>query len=271
MIKLHAVIVVIDFLRKRAIPRGVSLPLVLLACLLLPSFPVLSQDAPARNMIRLMIMSDLNSKSGQDSVTITADGSDDKTLLMTMAVAMGKQFGGEPTFFAYGRGEEPFSDGGLALSFGLKVMPRDGHTLPTDDLLQCFAPFASRLRVLYWIQGVFAYAGVWQMENEDIKYTVTKISESPQSVPPYAIYDTEATITASSITSESIAENPDSNHGKKRSRMTSLYLLFGLAMVIGVSGGVLIAYLLKQWKTENAAQAAGASKGVRNERQRDDT
>jgi len=214
-----------------------------------------------------MIVSDLNAKPELDSVTLTVAGSDDKYLLMDLAQAMGKQFGGEPTFFAYERGQKPFSDG-LALSFWLKVMPRDGHTLPTNDLLECFAPSVSNLQVLYQIYGAFTYAGVEQMENQDVKFKVTKITELPDAVP--AIYDTEATITTPSVTSESIDEYLASDHGKKRSGMTTLYLLFGLAVVIGVSGGVLIAHLLKQWKTENAARTAGAPRGVRDERQRDD-
>jgi hypothetical protein len=268
MSKIHAVKVVRDFLRKRAIPRGVSIPLVFLACFMLSSLPALSQGAPARGTIRLMIVSNLAADPPLDSITLTVAGSDDKTLLMDLALTMGKKFGSEPTFFAYERGDKPFSDG-LALTFRLKVMPRDGHTLPTNELLEIFAPSASSLQVLYQIHGAFTYSGTWEMKNQDVTFKVTKITEQPNAVPPFALYDTEATITTSSVTSASIDDYLASKH-KNGSPRRFVYLLFGLALVIGVSGGVLIAHLLKQWKTEHAARAATTPEGVKNERQRDD-
>jgi len=270
MSKFHAAKVVKDCLWKRVIPRGVSVPLVFLMLCLLPVWPVLAQSAPARGTIRILIISDQNANPPLDNITLTIAGSDDKTLLMSLAQALGKKFGAEPTFFAYERGQKPFSEG-LALNFWLQVVPRDGHTLPTNNLVEVFASFASSLQILYEIHGAFSYLGAWQMANKDVSFKVSKIFDSPNTLPPFALYDTEATITTPSVTSASIADYLASHHGTNRSRKMIVFLLFGLAIVIGVLGGGLIAQLLKQIKTDQARRAAGTSEGVLHERQRDDT
>jgi len=240
----HAVKVVRCLLWKRAIPRWVSVPLLLFACLLS------AQPAPARGTVSVLIRSNQQKNPPQDIITVTIEGNNDETLLMNLAQAMGRTFGGQPTFFAYERGTPPFSTG-LGLNFQLKVMPRDGCTLPIPQLLETFAPYASHLQVFYQIQGSFAYAGEWQMENKDVRFTVSTVYESPRgAVPPLSWYDTDAIINNSALTSAYLA----SEYGKKNPRRVPVLILFGLAIVIGVSGGVLFARLLKQWKTEDQMQ-----------------
>ncbi|MHB0935379.1 MAG: hypothetical protein ACYDCO_16560 [Armatimonadota bacterium] len=221
----------------------------------------------------MLIAADLTVDPPEDYVSIIVEGQEDKVLLMTLAQNLGKAVGGEPIFFAYERGAPPLSNA-LALSFKLKggVMPRDGRTLPTNILLEAFAPYASHLQVLYQIEGPFAYATDWQMTNKDVSFKITKVFESPQgTTPPFVMYDTDARIINPALTSASVSDYLASQHGKKNPRKGTLFLLLGLAIVIGVSGGMLIAQMLKQWKAQESVRTAMPPGGVhRHERQRDD-
>jgi len=260
-------------LRPKRVPsRWAAIPLVFLALCLLAVLPALSQVTPERGTVRMLIASNLGTDPQQDYVSIIVQGKEDKTLLMTLAQNLGKAVGGEPTFFAYEHGTPPLSNA-LALSFTMKggVMPRDGRTLPTNALLEAFAPYASHLQVLYQIEGPFAYAADWHMANKDVSFQINKVFESPQGTnPPFVMYDTDAKITNPAVTSASVADYLASQHGKKP-RKGMLFLLLGLAIVIGVSGGMLIAQLLKQWKTTESVRTATSPGGVkRHERQRND-
>jgi hypothetical protein len=109
------------------------------------------------------------------------------------------------------------------------------------------------------------------MTNKDVSFKITRVFEAPQGTnPPFVMYDTDARITNPALTSASVSEYLAAQHGKKRPRKGMLYLLLGLAVVIGVSGGMLIAQLLKQCKTDESNHTATPGGVRRHERSRHD-
>lgn len=266
----HVIPVVKHLCPRRVTPRWAVVPLVLLFLGLLATRPALSQSPPERGTIRVLVSSNLNADPPRDYVSIIVAGQQDKALLMELAQRLGKVAGDQPTFFAYERGTPPLSDA-LGLSFTLRVMPRDGRTLPTNALLEAFAPYASHLQVMYQIEGPFSYNADWEVTNQDVSFKITKVFEAPASTnPPFVIYDTEARITNPELTSASLSDYLAAQHGKKRPRKGTLYLLLGLAVVIGISGGMLIAQLLKQYKTEETINMATSGGVQRHERSDND-
>lgn len=258
----------INSLTQRVLSRWVCFPFLLLALLAL-MLPAPAQNV--RNTAEVAIMANLTDSSPLDTVTICMKGSQDKDLLIRLANALGAKYNTAPTFFRFETGEPPFSEGELGLTFDMPVLSNGRQTLPIAGFLETFAPYSARLRIVYIINGPFTNIGSQQIDNPDFALKVTANATPTANLStPLAIYDVDAIIKNPALGSVSYADNPAGNGTTKRRGMLPIFILFALAVIIGVSGGIIITMLLKQSKAHETAPRAGTPNGGQHERKRDD-
>ena len=253
-----------DLLPERAAPRWVCAPLLLLALCLLP--PARAADAPpSRGAAQVAVMTNLTSTNPTDVVTIRLVAHRDKDVLLRLASTLGDKFGNKPLYFSFEEPDPTFvADKGIGLNFQLPVVPRNEGYLPIAPFIETFAPYASRLRILYYVQGPFTYRGYQHYQHPDVSFNVMMPDPGPQTSVPLAFYGVDVMIKNPSLTTMTIPNYP-TTPGTKKSRGIPVFILFALAIVIGVSGGVLLVMLIAQWKAADAARHGGNSGGGQHE------
>jgi len=257
MSMIHRASLVCRLLRGRAAACAIFV-LVLLAPL--PLWAQSDADDP-RGTALVAVLCNLTDANILDTVIISIKDQEDKDVLLQLSDALGQKFGTPPTFQSFERGTPPFSDGALGLNFYMPIVKNDAATLPISPFLEVFAPYARHLRMIFIIQGPFTHRGYTKFENADVSFTVGQKEWW---------YEVDAIITNPLLTSATYTDNLPAGYGKTSRRNFMLYLLFGLAIVIGVSGGLLLILLMKQGKAQNTASAGNVSSGGLYERKHDD-
>jgi len=242
--------------------------LVLLVCGSL--MPVSAQQAQyERATAQVMVLSSLQSRQGVDIVTIRLTDNTDQDVLMHIAKEIGRKTHTEPTFFSYEMHPtgEWITDTGINLQFQMPLVPRTpagyaGH-FPIAPFIEAFAPYAKRLEMLLLIDGAFTYQGYRQHDSADYTFTV-HADVNPDT--PLAFYSVDAIIKNPTMTSAQLANTP----ADARRWHIHWAVWLGLAILIGVLGGALLAMLFARWKAEDAAHLDRLTRGGTHERERDD-
>ena len=232
----------------------------LLAMLCLLVLPALAQTdtpaAPARGEAKIGITADLTAGTPDDLVTIRMVDCTDRDRLAAIARDLGARLHAEPTDLVFKAGDPRFvTDSGIGLDFRLPVVTRGESYLPIAPFIDAFAPYASRLRILYVIRGEFTYRGFQQYDRPDVSFTVDPPTILPPELhTPLAFYGMDVKIKNPALGQVALPNYPvqETPASPPAPSPAHRMVLIMLASLIGAAVGLLLVVLLWRWKEEDA-------------------
>lgn len=209
-------------------------------------------------------MSNLVDGSTLDQLSIRLVDNTDKGKLTAIATALGAKFDATPTEMAFKKGDPNFiSDTGIGLNLELPVMPRTGvGPLPISPFVETFAPYVSRLRLVFFITGPYTYLGRQEpYEDADVSVEVKMPDFSADQVPSsLAFYGVDVIIKNHALQSFTLplpaGSVPSPGRPMGRPQRFPLVALLAIAGLVSAAFGIFLSMYLPRWK---AAAAVGGN------------
>jgi hypothetical protein len=191
------------------------------------------------------VSADLTATSPVDFVTLRIPEATDRKQLSAIATALGTHFGTPPAGLSFNTGDPEFiADKGLGLECQLPVVPRQAAYLPIEPFIRAFAPYVSRLRILYIIKGPFTYRGFQQYHHRDVDISVEPPAPA-NALLPVGFYSVEVTIHNPHLAALNL---PREVSPPARPFWQHPLLRLGVAALVGISIGLVLALWLARWR-----------------------
>ncbi|HEY3379771.1 MAG TPA: hypothetical protein VGL77_20035 [Armatimonadota bacterium] len=236
--------------RRRAVLRPVhGVFAILLALCCVAQQPSYAQTADQRGEARVSIFADLTAASPIDQISFRIMNNSDPALLQRIAQTLGTKFGAAPVQLRLVNGDPDFPDDkSAAAEFYAPIVPRGEGYLPIKPYVEAFAPYATRVRIVYFVKGPFAYRGyVNPYASHDVTFTVEMPENiTPQGAEPLAFYGVDVIIKNPALTAFPLANYPDETRKTTRTLVWRLALAAGVAIIIIMLGMLLALFLLRR-------------------------
>lgn len=206
-------------------------------CLLVAT-PALAADLRGRANVAVMV--DLAGNPADDAVTIHLVGNKDRAILSQLAGALGQKFRATPVDMRFVTGDPAFvADGGIGLDLTMPIVPRDEAYLPVAPFIEAFAPYAADLRIVYVVQGDFAYRGYQHYEDANVAFTMDPPEIAPNSPVPFAFYGMHVKIKNPSLTTLDISKYPEAAKTAGFPRLPA-WMVIAFAAAFGAAIGIIL-------------------------------
>lgn len=210
----------------------------------------------ARGEARIVIIADTRSTSPADEISLRLMNNSDQGLLTALVRSLGEKFGMQPAAPQYFTGDDnDASDKSAAVKFYASIVPRGEGYLPIAPFVEAFAPYASRLRILYIIKGPFVYRGYQTpYQDRDVAFSVDlpkSLAQNPNE--PLAFYGIDVNIKNPTLTTLTLPKYPEEERQRRLISRKRVALAAGVALAI-IALGLFLSQLLPLRKKGGSEQ-----------------